>query len=281
MRTPLAGLRLVSPRALAGALTRLRDDETLVPLAGATDLFVGLAFGALGAPAFLDLAPLRELRGIRRRAGGGVIVGALATFGEIARSPLVRRHVPILAEAARQIGGAQIQSRATLGGNVVNASPAADAVPVLAVADAVLCLASARGERRVPIGDFYTGYRRTARGPGELLVEIEIPPLPGRSWFRKVGTRAANAIAKVVLAGCREDGPSGAASVRLALGSVAPTVLRPRRAEEALAGGAGLAAAIAALLAEIAPIDDLRSTAAYRRQVSVNLLAQFWKETSS
>lgn len=274
MRTALSSLSLVRPRTLADGLTRLSDDPALVPLAGCTDLYVALNFGTLGAPGFLDLWPLRELRGIRRRAGGGVIVGALTTFAEIAASALVRRQIPILAEAARVIGGVQIQTRATVGGNVVNASPAADAVPVLAAAEATLLLVSARGERRVSVDGFYTGYRRTVRAPDELLAEIDIPPLPGRAWFRKVGTRAANAIAKVVIAACRGQRP------RLALGSVGPTVMRLPRTEEALAGGATIAEASSILLAEIAPIDDLRSTAAYRRRVAVNLLAQFWKETA-
>jgi CO/xanthine dehydrogenase FAD-binding subunit len=203
------------------------------------------------------------------------VIGARATFTQIATSALVNEELPILAAAARQIGGVQIQNRATLGGNVVNASPAADAVPVLAVAEAALVLASAAGERRVPVNGFYTGYRKTDVGPGELLVAVELPPLAGRPWFRKVGTRAANAISKVVMAGVRGERP------RIALGSVGPTVLRLPRTEGVLAdGGTGEDAAFV-LLSEIAPIDDVRSTAGYRRQVAANLVKQFWEETSS
>jgi xanthine dehydrogenase small subunit len=179
----------------------------------------------------------------------------------------------VLAGAARLIGGAQIQNRATLGGNIANASPAADAVPILMAAEAILVLASAAGSRRVPITDFFTGYRRTLLAPDELLYAVEIPPLPGVAWFRKVGTRAANAISKVVLAGVRGERP------RIALGSVAPTALRLPRTEAALAAGATLDDAAALLLQEIAPIDDLRSTAHYRRLVSMGLLRQFWEET--
>lgn len=274
MRTALSPLPLLQPRDLHEALRLLRDEGPLVPLAGCTDVYVGLNFGTLPPARYLDLSRLRALRGIRRRAGGALGIGALTTFAAIGSSPLVRRHCPALAEAARQIGGVQIQNRATIGGNVVNASPAADAVPVLAVADAILVLASAAGERRVPLGGFFTGYRRTVLRPDELVVSVELPPLPGRPWFRKVGTRAANAISKVVMAGVR------AARPRLALGSVGPTVLRLPRTEAALSGGATPDEAASVLQAEIAPIDDLRSSAAYRRQVAANLLAQFWRDTS-
>jgi CO/xanthine dehydrogenase FAD-binding subunit len=142
------------------------------------------------------------------------------------------------------------------------------------VAEAVLVLARVDGTRRVSIADFYTGYRKTVLAADELVVAVELPPLPGRSWFRKVGTRAANAISKVVMAAVRAPAP------RIALGSVGPTVVRLTRTESALAAGASLDDAIAALQSEIAPIDDLRSTAAYRRAVAANLLRQFWEETS-
>jgi xanthine dehydrogenase small subunit len=279
MRTALGALALVEPADLAHALRLLRDEGPLVPLAGCTDVYVGLNFGTLPARRFLDLQPLRALRGVRRRpGGGGVSIGALTTFAEIGRNALVRRMVPSLAAAARQVGGVQIQNRATIGGNVINASPAADAVPVLAVSEATLVLASAaRGERRVPVGEFFTGYRTTALAADELLVAVELPaPARGeRAWFRKVGTRAANAISKVVLAAVRGPRP------RLALGSVAPTVVRLPRTEAALAAGESLDAAAELLAAEIHPIDDLRSTADYRRRVAQNLLRQFWKETTA
>ncbi len=274
MRTALSRLRLHAPDSLAAALALLREGGPLLPLAGGTDLYVALNAGTLAATELIDLWRLRELRGIRRAPGGGLIIGAGSTFTEIATSPLVRRHIEVLSEAARLIGGAQIQNRATLGGNVANASPAADAVPILMAAEATLVLASASGSRRVPITDFYTGYRRTRLAPDELLYAIELPRLPGPVWFRKVGTRAANAISKVVLAGVRDKVP------RIALGSVGPTVLRVPRTEAALAAGAPLDDAAAILLSEIAPIDDLRSTAHYRRLVAVGLLGQFWEETA-
>jgi xanthine dehydrogenase small subunit len=243
-----------------------------VPLAGCTDLYVGFHFGSVKEGRFLDLSSLRALRGIRL-SGGTLAIGALTTYTELVRSPLVRRRLPMLVAASREVGSAQIQNRGTLGGNVANASPAGDTLPVLAVAEAEVVLASAGGERRVPFGSFYSGYRQTVMRPDELIVAIEFPPLAGRQWFRKVGTRAAQAISKVVMAGLR-SGP------RVALGSVAPTVVRLPRTEAVLAAGGSLADAQAALQDEIRPIDDLRSTAAYRRRVSANLLAQFWSETS-
>ena len=180
----------------------------------------------------------------------------------------------MLAEASRLVGGPQIQNRGTIGGNIANASPAGDSLPVLAAVDASVVLRSAEGERRVAFDEFYTGYRESVRRADELIVAVEIPPVSGRQWFRKVGTRAAQAISKVVIAGVR-DGETA----RIALGSVAPTVVRARRAEEGLRTGASIDQAIDLLRDEIAPIDDIRSTADYRRLVSGNLLRRFWAET--
>lgn len=250
----------------------LRDDPDLVPLAGCTDLYVSVNFGTLAGSRFLDLWPLDPLRRITL-ADGTLVIGALATYTEIIRSRHVRKLLPMLVESARQIGGPQIQNRGTLGGNVANASPAGDSLPVLAAADATIVLRSDRGERKVPFSGFYTGYRASVRQPDELIVAVEIPPQNGAQWFRKVGTRAAQAISKVVMAAVRDERP------RIALGSVAPTVIRVPRTEAALASG-DLDAALAAFDDEIAPIDDVRSTADYRRDVSGNLLRRFWTDTS-
>ena len=273
MRTAVSSLTLLEPKSLREALVMLEQEPSLVPLAGCTDVFVNLNFGTLHETRFLNLWRLDSLRRIELR-GGSLSIGALATYTEIIRSPLIRRRIPILAAAAREIGGAQIQNRGTLGGNVANASPAGDTLPVLAVANAVVVLRSVRGVRRVPFNSFYTGYRASVRLADELITGLEIPALRGRPWFRKVGTRAAQAISKVVLAGVRSDRP------RLSLGSVAPTVVRLPRTEAALANGASIGEARAVLLSEIRPIDDVRSTAEYRRTVSANLLEQFWRETA-
>jgi CO/xanthine dehydrogenase FAD-binding subunit len=186
----------------------------------------------------------------------------------------VQKHLPMLVEAARQIGGLQIQNRGTIGGNIATGSPAGDSLPVLAAADAILVLESADGTRRVPLTSFYTGYRTNVLQPDELIVSIEIPPVDGRQWFRKVGTRAAQAISKVVMAAVRGIRP------RVALGSVAPTVVRAYKTEQELAATGRTADARRILMSEIAPIDDLRSTAAYRRRVAGNLLERFWAETA-
>ncbi len=273
MRTAISSLELLEPRSLREALGMLRGEPGLLPMAGCTDLYVSLNAGTLPATRFLDLWPLDELRGIALR-GDCVSIGALTTFAEIQRSALLRRRLPMLVEAASQVGAAQVQNRATIGGNIGNGSPAGDSLPVLAAADARVVLRNSHGERRVPFTSFFTGYRQTVRDADELIAAIEVPPVEGRQWFRKVGTRAAQAISKVVMAGVRGPRP------RLALGSVAPTVVRLPRTEEVLCTGTGLADAREMLVAEIEPIDDLRSTAAYRRQVAVNLLACFWRDTS-
>ena len=273
MRPPVSALTLHEPATLREALRLLRDEAPLTPLAGCTDVFVQFNFGQMHSRAFLDLSRLAPLRriGLER---GVLRIGALATYTEIIRSAAVQRHLPMLVAAAREVGGPQIQHRGTLGGNIANGSPAGDGLPVLAAADAVLPPASADGERRVPFTGFYTGYRASVLRPDELIVAVEVPPVEGVQWFRKVGTRAAQAISKLVMAAVRADRP------RIALGSVAPTVVRLPRTEAALAAGQGLAAARRTLAEEISPIDDLRSSADYRRTVAGNLLARFWADTA-
>jgi CO/xanthine dehydrogenase FAD-binding subunit len=272
MQGTIAGRDLLEPRSLTDALKMLSNEGPLVPLAGCTDVYVALNFGTLRPMRFLNLWNLDGLRGIEAR-GATLRIGALVTYTDIITSGLIRRRLPMLAAASREVGGVQIQNRGTIGGNVANASPAGDTLPVLLAADAVVVLRSVSGPRRVPMTSFYTGYRQTAARPDELIVAFEIPAVRGRQWFRKVGTRAAQAIAKIVVAGVWDQQP------RLAMGSVAPTVRRLMQTEEALGSGASLADAQAILQREIAPIDDLRSTAAYRRQVAANLVAQFYAET--
>jgi xanthine dehydrogenase small subunit len=279
MRTALASLLLRRPKSVREALVMMRDDGPLTPLAGCTDVYVNLQFGTAREKRFIDLWPLAELRGISGHKET-LRIGALATYSDIIASPLVRRRLPMLVAAAREIGGKQIQNRGTLGGNIANASPAGDALPVLAAADAAIVLTSADEERRVPVTSFFTGYRKTERREDELITAIDVPRVEGKQWWRKVGTRRAQAISKVMMAAVRPfDSRSlaqGKGLVRLAVGSVAPTVLRLRRTEQALSAGATLDEATRVLHEEIAPIDDLRSTAGYRRRVAANLLAEFW-----
>jgi CO/xanthine dehydrogenase FAD-binding subunit len=273
VRSAVSTLELRRPRSIREALTMLRDDGPLVPLAGATDLYVALNFGTLTATRFLDLWPLEPLRRIEMR-GDVLSLGALVTYTGLTRSRLVKQRLPMLVDAARLVGGIQIQNRGTIGGNIANGSPAGDTLPVFAAADAVVVVRSASAERRIPFVDFYSGYRSTVIRPDELIVAIEVPAVQGTQWFRKVGTRAAQAISKVVIAAVRSESP------RVALGSVGPVVVRARMAEQALAAGQGIDAAVAALQTEITPIDDMRSTAEYRRVVAGNLLRQFWTHST-
>jgi CO/xanthine dehydrogenase FAD-binding subunit len=257
-------------------------------LAGGTDLLVQLT-GEIGPvpERVLDLWQLDELRGIAVR-DGALDLGALTTYTEIRRSALCREHAPSLVDAAATIGAAQIQHRGTIGGNVMNASPAGDTLPVLLALDAGLVLTSLRGEREVAATDFWPAYRRTAARPDEVLARIRIPMVADREQrFRKVGTRRAQAISKVVVALSWRDRPSDPGTwrdVRIALGSVAPTPVRVTAAETALEGRERtidvIDAAVEALGAAIQPIDDVRSTAAYRREVARRVIRRLLTEAA-
>jgi xanthine dehydrogenase small subunit len=270
-----------SPTRLAVAYALLADADGAPwrPLAGGTDLMVQLT-GEIGEPPgrILDIWRLDELRGITVEPDA-IVIGALTTYTEIRRSALVAEFVPALADAAATIGAAQIQNRGTIGGNAINASPAGDTLPVLLAVGATFVLGSANGERSVAADDFWPAYRTTARRDDELLVRIRIPLAAHRQVrFRKVGTRRAQAISKVVIALAWEAG-SGAEAwrrVRVALGSMAATPVRAAAAEAVLEGAAPSRetadAAVAALAAELKPIDDVRSTADYRRLVAGRVL---------
>jgi len=272
MNTAIASLQLLQPSSLTAALKMLRDDGPLTPLAGGTDIYVGLNFGTLKDRRFIDISPIEAMRGVTVR-GDVLRVGALTTYRELIESRVVNRLVPMLVAASREIGAVQIQNRGTLGGNVANGSPAGDTLPVLLAADALVELQSCDWVRKVPLRDYYTGYRRSVLRRDELITAIEIPAVHGSQFFRKVGTRAAQSISKVVIAGVH------GAEVRIAFGSVAPTVVRVPKTEAALASGASLTEAQEILQTEIVPIDDVRSTAAYRRRVAANLLEDFWRST--
>ena len=271
MRTAMSELDLRTASSVREALTILRD-EPRTPIAGATDVYVALNFGTLTPRQFLDIWELDELRTISIHEDT-LVIGALTSYTSLIQSNLVAERVPMLVEASGLVGGIQIQNRGTLGGNIANGSPAADGVPVLSATDAKVVLRSLDGERRIPVNSFYTGYRSTVMRSDELIVAIEIPRVEGKQWFRKVGTRQAQAISKIVMAAVRSASP------KIALGSVAPTVVRAKMTEQALASGASIDEAAEILGTEITPIDDVRSTADYRRRVSMNLLRRFWAET--
>jgi xanthine dehydrogenase small subunit len=288
---------VTSPRDLAGAYAALTGgtaESPARPIAGGTDLMVALT-GELGPPpaSVVDLWAVDALRGIS--IDGGVLsLGALTTYTEIRRSALCREHVPALVEAAATIGAAQIQNRGTLGGNIANASPAGDTLPVLLAADALFVLGSERGEREVRADGFWTAYRRTALAHDELILRIRIPLVADREMaFRKVGTRRAQSISKVVMAvAWRSPGtsplPRGDArpiwrDVRVALGSVAATPIRARATELILEGQPPTPEvadrAAETLAGELAPIDDVRSTAEYRRLVAARVLHRIVRDS--
>lgn len=284
MRTALSTLAVARPRDLAQALRLMAGADGAArptPLAGGTDLLVYLNAGDYKGPGFLDLWGLRELRGVRAGKRGATL-GALTTFTEIREHALLRRRFPALVAAAAEVGGRQIQNRATVAGNIANASPAGDSLPALMALDAEVRVRSTRGERGIPMGALYRGYRDLALASDELITAVAIPFAPPRSvqFFRKVGTRRAQSISKVVMAGVLRIGRDGRVDhVRLAWGSVAPVTLLAGRAEEALLGARPSRAAAAfardALMSDIAPIDDIRSDRDYRLAVAGNVLEQF------
>lgn len=274
-------IKAESPRTLSEAYSLLGDrSRKTVVLAGGTDLMVLLHSGQLGATEFLNIWGLDELRGIADE-GSSLRIGALSTYTHLIQSPLVQQCARLLADAARTIGAAQTQNRGTLGGNIVNASPAGDTLPVLAAYDAELELGSLRGTRLVPFNSFYTGYRRTVLEPDELLIGIRVRKQPedSRERFYKVGTRAAQAISKVVMAAAAIVRDNRIESAAIGLGSVAPTVMRARETEQLLMGAVLspelIESARRKLALEVKPITDIRSTEKYRRVVSGNLIARF------
>ncbi|MGD8486302.1 MAG: xanthine dehydrogenase family protein subunit M [Chloroflexota bacterium] len=273
---------VVSPATLSDAYA-LRASGAYRPIAGGTDLMVQLAADVDEPPeAVLDLSHVDEMRGVSTD-GYEVRIGALTTWTELRQSPVISARLPALAEAAATIGAAQIQNRGTIGGNICNASPAGDSLPVLLAVDAIFELGSSEGLRDVPAREFWIGYRQTALREDELLVRVRFPvDRARRTRFRKVGTRAAQAISKVVLAlSYRSDGDAWH-DVRVALGSVAPTPIRAPRAEAVLEDSwpheAVADEAAQVLAAEIVPIDDVRSTAEYRRSVSARVLHRLLRE---
>ena len=282
----LSQVPVTSARSLAEAYAVLAARPPgLTVLAGGTDLMVqlnaGLGLERLGS--VLDLWRVPELRGISLE-GSVLRLGALTTYTALIQSPLVAAHLPALAAVSREVGAWAIQNRGTIGGNICNASPAGDTLPLLLASDARFVLGGPRGERTVAAADFWVAYRKTALAADELLLRVEIP-LGYALVYRKVGTRRAQSISKTLIAvrarvGAAPRGPL--TEVRIAAGCVAPTPIRCRNAEAALEGKspdpAALAAAAAALQQDITPIDDVRSDAEYRRRVSANVLVRLLRQ---
>jgi CO/xanthine dehydrogenase FAD-binding subunit len=270
--------RLVAPATLAEALAALADDTSVRPLAGGTDLMVVYAMGRLADRALLGLWKLHELRGIVVDEAYATL-GALTTYAQVQAHPTLRAEFPMLVQAAAETGGLAIQNRGTLGGNLANASPAADSSPPLLAYDAELELVSSRGARWLRYDAFHLGYKRTQLAPGELISRIRLPRRASEvatrtQLFRKVGPRRAQAISKVCLAARIDRSAAGAiVATRVAFGGVGPVATRCPLTEAALLAN-DTDAALAALATEIAPIDDHRSTARYRLQVARNLVSR-------
>jgi len=281
MRSNITSFELVAPDSLAQALDLLSQQPSeWRPFAGGTDLMVLLEAGKLKHRRWVSILNLPELKGIEESAQH-ITLGALTTYTEVLANATLRREFPMLCAAARETGGIATQNRGTLGGNIVNASPAADSPPALLAYDTEVELVSASGTRWLPYHGFHTGYKKMQIRPDELLRAIRLPrdKAGWRHYYRKVGTRKAQAISKVCFAGLlRREGDS-VGDVRIALGSVAPIPLRCVRTEAVLRGQRLstelIRAAQAELAGEIQPIDDMRSSAAYRSRVAQNLLAEF------
>jgi CO/xanthine dehydrogenase FAD-binding subunit len=288
MRAYVPAYQLVSPANLAEALDVLSQNSGAhwKPFAGGTDLMVLLEAGKLPHQNYVNIWNLKELRGIEV-VDDHVTLGALTTYTEVQEHPILREEFPMLCQAARETGGIAIQNRGTLGGNIVNASPAADSPPALLAYDADLQLISKSGERSIPYSKFHRGYKQMDIRADELLRAIRLPRTKQSltHYYRKVGTRKAQAISKICFAGAGRIGEERILHLRIVLGSVAPIPLRCEQTEAALLNRSPseetINSGLNALAAEISPIDDVRSTRDYRLRVSQNLLRDFLRRLSA
>lgn len=254
------------PRTLADALAMRNDDPDATVLAGGTDVFVYMEAGVLAPTRVIDLWGCVGLGGI------GIVdahlrLGATTTYTQLVQHPLVPN---ILKEAALTVGAVQIQNRGTIGGNICNGSPAGDTLPVWLALDAVFELQSVNGSRRVPAAEYWLAYKKSQLQPNEILVAVHLPEQGGTAHFRKVGTRMAQSISKVVFAARRADGVA-----RLAFGAVGPVPFRVPAAEAAVVRGASVDEIVATVHAGIAPITDVRSTKDYRLRVAGNIVRRW------
>lgn len=281
MRSLPSSYDLVDPGSLDSVLDLLSKQPGLwTPVAGGTEVMVQFGAGKLAARRLVNIRGIAELRGISVLADE-LHIGAGCTYADLRNDAVVNKEFSLLSTAASWTGSIANQNRGTLGGNIINASPAADSLPALLVYEAELILVSSRGERRVPYADFHTGYKKTLLQPDELIRTI-ILPRRYAGWIgsaRKVGPRNAQAISKLCMAALARVSGSRIDEVRLAFGSMAPVPLRLRETERVLTGQAISADVIhsarRALQSEVSPIDDIRSTRAYRIAVAANLLEEF------
>ena len=279
MRSYLPHYEMRAVRNLSDALDLMaRQPGEWKPFAGGTDLMVLLEQGKLSHRKFVNLLDIEDAHRIDSEASH-VSIGALATFTELQRCDVLQSEFPLLCRAAGETGSIANQNRGTLGGNIANASPAADSPPALLVYDAELELASKRGVRTIPYAEFHTGYKQTNLSPDEIIFRIRLPRSHGewRQYYRKVGTRKAQAISKVCFAARADVSHDKIRKIRIALGSVAPTPLRGYKTEALLLDGGlnRIREAQQQLADEILPIDDFRSNARYRTRIAQNLLEEF------
>lgn len=281
MRAYVPSYQLTTPASLDDALALLGNEPGVwKPFAGGTDLMVLLEAGKLPHRNYINIWPLRELRGIEID-DKYVTIGALTTYTDVQANDVLQREFPMLCQAASETGGLAIQNRGTLGGNIINASPAADSPPALLAYDAEIELVSRNGSRWITYDGFHTGYKQMNMRVDELLTRIRLPRTTSefKYYYRKVGTRKAQAISKVCFAAVAQINDGRIAATRIALGSVAPIVLRCKQTEDAIRGkelnDETVKLARETLMREIAPIDDVRSTAGYRLRVAANLLVDF------
>lgn len=281
MRANPGEYELVAPPGLTAVLSLLAEEPgAWLPIAGGTDVMVQYSAGNLRPRKLVSIWNLPELRGIEVW-GDEIRIGAGCTYTDLQEHESIRREFELLAMAASWTGGTANQNRGTLGGNIVNASPAADSLPALLVYEAELILASKQGERRVPYASFHAGYRKTRLGADELIKTICLKRRFSKYYAhaRKVGPRNAQAISKVCLAALCEFENGIVGDIRLAMGSVAPVPMRLLETEREIKGK-GLDAELVesarkSAAAEVQPIDDIRSTARYRAAVAGNLVAEF------
>jgi CO/xanthine dehydrogenase FAD-binding subunit len=278
MRAYVPSYQLTTPASLEDALALIGNEPDIwKPFAGGTDLMVLLEAGKLPHRNYVNIWPLRELRGIDITEAH-VSLGALTTYTDVQANAVLQREFPMLCQAASETGGLAIQNRGTLGGNIINASPAADSPPALLAYDAEIELVSRSGSRWISYDGFHTGYKQMNMRADELLAHIRLPRNTSefKHYYRKVGTRKAQAISKVCFAAVASLEGSRVTETRIALGSVAPIVLRCKQTEDAISGkelsDETVRRARETLMREIAPIDDVRSTAGYRLRVAANLL---------
>jgi CO/xanthine dehydrogenase FAD-binding subunit len=287
MRSDPTGYELVAPSSLQAVVSLLAAEPgAWLPIAGGTDVMVQYAAGTLSARKLVSLWNLPELRRIEV-SENEIQIGAGGTYTNLRQHEILEREFPLLTSAARWTGGIANQNRGTLGGNIVNASPAADSLPALLVYEAELILVSARGERRVRYGDFHTGYKKTLLAADELIRTICLSRrfVEYLSYSRKVAARNAQAISKVCIAALGRVNQGVVEDVRIALGSVAPVPLRLSQTEHVVkgqhVGPALMQRARETAIEEIRPIDDIRSTSAYRAAVSGNLVTEFLEKLAA